>query len=430
MGKCAITSEYRWVFDAYYGLYMWCCDKQWQALVRPAEIPGSNGETQQSYWTQKSKVRQVYLSLVILLAQDIMYMTPRLPSNPLPLVNKALALFQWLKDFSGAEKLCCEVLMINPSCEPAVATLAQLTLQKARSRWQLDGWEPCERRRGDHCCIDVSGGVFTSFFFLFWYGVWKLRREWNRQARHSCSSLDIICRWWMSGSVGVQPLSLMLTRVCRSCISPCCQPPTLYVAPTALLVQSPQPMTHLFLLLNQCDQTKRLEMWCLTVLLLQTSTWDKFRLHDLNIKVIRNSGWMCLQRQVGRQVPTLHGARCKHALPGAGNLARWRGTRPLLTFVRRPTVIMICCPTSFTSQRARIIWPAYTLTLCISEWLSRHGNLRKHWWPMSQQWSENHWRRMINVQPRFLTPTYHCPTHSDWVLTAVAEALMQWTMVK
>ena len=82
---------------------------------------------------------QVYLSLVILLTQDIMYMTPKLPSNPLPLVNKALTSFQWLKDFSGAEKLCHEALMINPSCEPAVVTLAQLTLQKARLRWQLDG---------------------------------------------------------------------------------------------------------------------------------------------------------------------------------------------------------------------------------------------------------------------------------------------------
>ncbi|KIM60211.1 hypothetical protein SCLCIDRAFT_1216967 [Scleroderma citrinum Foug A] len=61
------------------------------------------------------------------------------PSNPLPLVNKALALFQWHKDFSGAEKLCREALVIDPSCEPAVATLAQLALQKSEIEVAI-GW--------------------------------------------------------------------------------------------------------------------------------------------------------------------------------------------------------------------------------------------------------------------------------------------------
>ena len=48
------------------------------------------------------------------------------PPNPLPLVNKALAVFQWRQDLPAAEALCRD-----PSCEPAVATLAQLALQKS-----------------------------------------------------------------------------------------------------------------------------------------------------------------------------------------------------------------------------------------------------------------------------------------------------------
>ncbi|KAG6330845.1 hypothetical protein ID866_8245 [Astraeus odoratus] len=54
------------------------------------------------------------------------------PSNPLPLVNKALAVFQWHQDLESAEALCREALVLDPSCEPAVATLAQLSLQKSK----------------------------------------------------------------------------------------------------------------------------------------------------------------------------------------------------------------------------------------------------------------------------------------------------------
>ncbi|KAI9463853.1 hypothetical protein HD554DRAFT_2316055 [Boletus coccyginus] len=53
------------------------------------------------------------------------------PPNPLPLVNKALAIFQWHQDLPAAEALCREALVLDPSCEPAVATLAQLALQKS-----------------------------------------------------------------------------------------------------------------------------------------------------------------------------------------------------------------------------------------------------------------------------------------------------------
>ena len=49
--------------------------------------------------------------------------------NVLPMVNKGLALFQWKQDMEAAEKCCQEALEIDPECEAAVATLAQLSLQ-------------------------------------------------------------------------------------------------------------------------------------------------------------------------------------------------------------------------------------------------------------------------------------------------------------
>ncbi|KAF7329236.1 ADP/ATP carrier receptor [Mycena kentingensis (nom. inval.)] len=50
--------------------------------------------------------------------------------NVLPLVNKGLAMYQWKQDLKAAEECCLEALAIDPECETAVATLAQLTLQQ------------------------------------------------------------------------------------------------------------------------------------------------------------------------------------------------------------------------------------------------------------------------------------------------------------
>ncbi|KAI7367800.1 hypothetical protein KC354_g3121, partial [Hortaea werneckii] len=52
--------------------------------------------------------------------------------NVLPLINKALALFQWKQDFSAAEELCQKALIIDPECDIAVATMAQLLLQQGK----------------------------------------------------------------------------------------------------------------------------------------------------------------------------------------------------------------------------------------------------------------------------------------------------------
>ncbi|THH16088.1 hypothetical protein EW146_g4502 [Bondarzewia mesenterica] len=56
----------------------------------------------------------------------------RTPMNVLPLVNKGLALFQWKQDSAAAERCCHEALRIDPECEAAIATLAQLSLQQGK----------------------------------------------------------------------------------------------------------------------------------------------------------------------------------------------------------------------------------------------------------------------------------------------------------
>ena len=48
------------------------------------------------------------------------------------MVNKGLALYQWKRDIGAAEKCCQEALEIDPECEAAVATLAQLSLQQGK----------------------------------------------------------------------------------------------------------------------------------------------------------------------------------------------------------------------------------------------------------------------------------------------------------
>ncbi|ETW76674.1 mitochondrial outer membrane translocase receptor, subunit TOM70 [Heterobasidion irregulare TC 32-1] len=54
------------------------------------------------------------------------------PVNVLPLVNKGLALYQWKQDSGAAERCCLEALRIDPECEAAIATLAQLSLQQGK----------------------------------------------------------------------------------------------------------------------------------------------------------------------------------------------------------------------------------------------------------------------------------------------------------
>ena len=41
-------------------------------------------------------------------------------------------MYQWKQDIGAAERCCQEALRIDPECEAAVATLAQLSLQQGK----------------------------------------------------------------------------------------------------------------------------------------------------------------------------------------------------------------------------------------------------------------------------------------------------------
>ncbi|KAI0179168.1 mitochondrial outer membrane 72K protein [Hypoxylon sp. FL1284] len=65
-------------------------------------------------------------------AMEMEKQTKPMAMNVLPLINKALTLFQQKSDFSEAEKLCEKALIIDPECDIAVATMAQLFLQQGK----------------------------------------------------------------------------------------------------------------------------------------------------------------------------------------------------------------------------------------------------------------------------------------------------------
>lgn len=62
----------------------------------------------------------------------------RTPRNVLPMVNKALAIFQHRQDFATAERICREAVTIDPQCDVGVATLAQLLLQQNKVHEAVD----------------------------------------------------------------------------------------------------------------------------------------------------------------------------------------------------------------------------------------------------------------------------------------------------
>ncbi|KAI1081147.1 import receptor [Whalleya microplaca] len=65
-------------------------------------------------------------------AMEMEKQTKPMAMNVLPLINKALALFQQKNEFTEAENLCEKALIIDPECDIAVATMAQLLLQQGK----------------------------------------------------------------------------------------------------------------------------------------------------------------------------------------------------------------------------------------------------------------------------------------------------------
>lgn len=61
--------------------------------------------------------------------------------NVLPMVNKALCLFQSRQALPEAEAICREALEIDPTCDIAVATLGQLLLQQNKVHEAVKAFE-------------------------------------------------------------------------------------------------------------------------------------------------------------------------------------------------------------------------------------------------------------------------------------------------
>lgn len=76
--------------------------------------------------------------------------------NVLPIINKALSLVQWKQDFVEAEKLCQKALIIDPDCDIAVATMAQLLLQQGKVMDALKYFErAAELARTPEECVNA-----------------------------------------------------------------------------------------------------------------------------------------------------------------------------------------------------------------------------------------------------------------------------------
>ncbi|KAI1186820.1 mitochondrial import receptor subunit tom-70 [Nemania serpens] len=65
-------------------------------------------------------------------AMEMEKQTKPMSMNVLPLINKALTLFQQKSEFNEAEQLCEKALIIDPECDIAVATMAQLLLHQGK----------------------------------------------------------------------------------------------------------------------------------------------------------------------------------------------------------------------------------------------------------------------------------------------------------
>lgn len=61
--------------------------------------------------------------------------------NVLPMVNKALCLYQSRQALPEAEEICREALEIDPTCDIAVATLGQLLLQQNKVHEAVKAFE-------------------------------------------------------------------------------------------------------------------------------------------------------------------------------------------------------------------------------------------------------------------------------------------------
>ena len=108
------------------------------------------------------------------------------PMNVLPLVNKGLALYQWKQDIGAAERCCDEALRIDPECEAAVATLAQLSLQQSKIERVVEMFtKQTDLARSEPELVNALTYQFVSLLFFL-----RLLDSWRNQA--SSSQMEFI----------------------------------------------------------------------------------------------------------------------------------------------------------------------------------------------------------------------------------------------
>jgi tetratricopeptide (TPR) repeat protein len=120
----------------------------------------------------------------------------RNPPNVLSLVNKGLALFQWKQDIGAAERCCNEALRIDPSCEAAVATLAQLNLQQSKIEKAVEMFSrQAELARSEPELVNALTYQFVSVCFgvvgFFSFRVFFLALFWLASCFLLCSLLPM-----------------------------------------------------------------------------------------------------------------------------------------------------------------------------------------------------------------------------------------------
>lgn len=86
--------------------------------------------------------------------------------NVLPWVNKALGVFQHKQDMAQAEQLCKDALKIDPDCDVAVSTLAQLSLQQGKIAEAIEWFEKSAKLARTE--VELTTAITCQSVFLFY----------------------------------------------------------------------------------------------------------------------------------------------------------------------------------------------------------------------------------------------------------------------
>lgn len=83
-------------------------------------------------------------------------------------------MYQWKQDIGAAERCCNEALRIDPECEAAVATLAQLNLQQSRIDKAVEMFErQAELARSEPELVNALTYQFVSIHSSLFLGGWE-----------------------------------------------------------------------------------------------------------------------------------------------------------------------------------------------------------------------------------------------------------------